>query len=195
MKGREKTTKEKTMSETPATTTESSVTTQQRHAARTATGEGQAYWFFGALAVIRSPEGALPIVIEMEVPPGGHTPLHVHNRLDDSFYLLSGRMAMRSGDETFVAYAGDYVVQPAGVPQTFFALDEKPAVLLQTHANEDFLNFIRQVGVPATNRSEPPDQPLDFDELYRAAAATGQPVIGPPMTEDEAAMIASAAER
>jgi hypothetical protein len=104
-------------------------------------------------------------------------------------------MAIRSGDETFVAQAGDYVIQPAGVPQTFFALDEKPAVLLQTHANEDFLNFIRQVGEPATNRVQPPDQPLDFDMLYRVAGETGQPVIGPPMTEDEAAAIASAAEK
>ncbi len=183
------------MSETTATTTESSVTTPQQHATRMGPGEGTAYWFFGALAVIRSPEGALPIIIEMSVPPGGHTPLHVHTNLDDNFYLLSGRMAVRSGDETFVAQAGDYVSQPAGVPQTFFALDEKPAVLLQAHANEDFLNFIRLAGVPATNRTQPPDQPLDFDALFKMAADTGQPVIGPPMTEAEAAMIVSAAER
>jgi len=183
------------MNETPATTNESSVTTQHRHATRTAQGEGMAYWFFGALAVIRSQEGAWPIVIEMTVPPGGHTPLHIHTNLDDSFYLLSGRMAIRSGDETFVARAGDYVTQPAGLPQTFFALDEKPAVLLQTHANEDFLNFIRQVGEPATNRIQPPDQPLDFDMLYKVAAATGQPVIGPPMTGDEAAAIVSGSEK
>ena len=75
---------------------------------------------------------------------------------------------------------------------SIFALDEKPAVLLQTHANEDFPNFIRQVGEPATNRTQPPDQPLDFDMLYRVAAETGQPVIGPPMTEDEAAKIVAA---
>jgi hypothetical protein len=74
---------------------------------------------------------------------------------------------------------------PAVVSQTFFALDEKPAVLLQTYANGDFLNFIRQVGVPATNRIQPPDQPLDFDVLYKVAAATGQPVIDSPITAAE----------
>ncbi len=183
------------MNETPVTTTESSATTQQRRATRTAAGEGPAYWFFGALAVIRSPESARPIVIEMTVPPGGHTPLHVHTTLDDSYFLLSGRLAVRCGDETFVAHAGDYVSQPPGVPHTFFALDEKPAVMLQTHANDDFLRFIHQAGVPATSRIQPPDQPLDFDALYQVAAATGQPVIGPPMTAAEAAMIVSTAER
>lgn len=75
---------------------------------------------------------------------------------------------------------------------SIFALDEKPAVLLQIHANEDFLNYIRQVGDPATNRTQPPDQPFDFDMLYRVAAETGQPVIGPPMTKDEAAKIVAA---
>ena len=86
------------------------------------------------------------------------------------------------------------VLNKKGRQKTFFALDEKPAALLQTHANDDFLNFIRQVGEPATNRTQPPDQPLDFDMLYKVAAETGQPVIGPPMTESEAAMIVSASE-
>ncbi len=61
--------------------------------------------------------------------------------------------------------------------------------------NEDFLNFIRQVGELATDRTQPPDQPLDFDMLYRVVAETGQPVIGPPMTEDEAAKIVVTAQQ
>src|SRR5579884_2503312 len=111
-KRRQKISKETTMNETTAATNENSMSNQHLHAVKTGPGEGPAYWFFGALAVIRSPEGALPIIIEMTVPPGGHTPLHVHTNLDDSFYLLSGRMAIRSADETLVANAGDYVSQP-----------------------------------------------------------------------------------
>jgi len=183
------------MNEATTTQTDKDVTAQRMHATRTGPGEGQAYWFFGSLVVIRSPEGARPIVIEITVPPGETTPLHTHAKLEDSFYLLSGRLAVRSGDTTFVAQTGDYVSEPAGVPQTLFALDGKPAVLLQTHAEDDFLNFIRQAGVPATDRSRPPAEPLDFDKLYKIAAATGQTVIGPPMTLVEAEKIASAAEK
>lgn len=158
---------------------------------KTRPGEGERYWFFGMPAIVRSPEGARPIVIEIVVPPGGHTPLHIHDRLEDSFYVLSGRLIVRSGEETDIAEAGDYVSLPAGVPQTLYALDE-PAVLLQTHAREDFLEFIRRAGVPMTPGSTPPDGPLDFERLHEIAGATGQRVVGPPMSDDEAERIAAA---
>ncbi len=165
-------------------------------ASRSAAGEGPAYWFFDALAVLRTAEGACPVVIEMTVPPGGHAPLHVHRDLDDSFHLLSGRVAVRCGDESFVPSAGDYVSLPHGVPHTFFVLDDQPAVMMQVHADGSFLDFIRQAGVPATDRAVPPrpEQPPDFGALYEVAAATGQPVIGPPMSADEAAAVAAAAQ-
>jgi quercetin dioxygenase-like cupin family protein len=141
------------MIKTTATIHESDTASAQRHTARTATGEGEAYWFFGGLVVIRSPEGSRLIVIETTMPPGGGAPLHVHTNLDDNIYLLSGRLAVRSGDQTIVLRAGDYVSEPAGVPQTLAVLDNEPAVLLQIHANEDFLRFIRQAGTPATGRA------------------------------------------
>jgi len=174
--------------------TDMTATTSAPHASRTAAGEGPAYWFFDALAVLRTAEGACPVVIEMTVPPGGHAPLHVHRDLDDSFYLQAGRLAVRCGDETFVAGPGDYVSLPHGVPHTFFVLDDQPAIMMQVHTDGSFLDFIRQVGVPATDRTPPrPDGPPDLDALYQVAAATGQPVIGPPMSADEAAAVAAAA--
>jgi mannose-6-phosphate isomerase-like protein (cupin superfamily) len=161
-----------------------------RRGIKTGAGEGQAYWFFGGRTVIRSPEGARPVIIEMELGPGGHAPLHVHRNIDDSFYLLSGQIAVRCGEDTFVAGPGDYVSQPKGVPHTFFVLGDQPAVILQTHEGEDFLDFIRQAGIPATGPA-PADQP-GLDWLYQVADATGQPVTGPPMTAEEAARILAA---
>ena len=86
--------------------------TAGRRAAWTADGEGEAYWFYGDSAVLRSPEGALPVIIEHHVGPGAAAPLHVHHDVDDSFYLLRGQLAMRCGEDTFVASAGDYVSLP-----------------------------------------------------------------------------------
>jgi mannose-6-phosphate isomerase-like protein (cupin superfamily) len=60
---------------------------------RTTAGTGEAYWFFDPLMVIRSAEPDQPVITEATVAPGGGAPLHVHADLDDSFYLVSGRLA------------------------------------------------------------------------------------------------------
>jgi mannose-6-phosphate isomerase-like protein (cupin superfamily) len=179
---------------TPTTQPPASGRLPARRAAKTAPGEGDTYWFFGSRTVIRSPEGALPVIIEMELAPGGHAPLHVHHEIDDSFYLLSGRIAVRCGADTLIARAGDYVCQPKGVPHTFFVLDGQPAVILQTHDGDSFLNFIKQAGVPVAGSMPPAGEQPDMDRLLQIAASTGQPVIGPPMTEAEAAQILAASD-
>lgn len=164
----------------------------QRRAAKTASGQGEAYWFYGDLAIVRSPDGALPVIIEHHVGPGAHAPLHVHTDVDDSFYLISGELVLRSGNDSFVARAGDYVSLPKGVPHTLGNIGEEEAILLQTHDGPSFLNFIRAVGVPAT-QPRPDLSTVDFAAMNRVAAETGQPVLGPPMSTDEAAAIRAAA--
>jgi quercetin dioxygenase-like cupin family protein len=163
-----------------------------RRAAKTAPPEGDAHWFYGDLAILRSPEGALPVIIEHHVGPGGAAPLHVHLDVDDSFYLLSGTLAIRSDDDTFVARAGDYVSLPQGVPHTLGVVGDEEAVMLQTHAAPSFLNFIRAVGVPAT-QPRPDMSTLDFAAMNNIAGVTGQPVVGPPMSAEEIAAIVAAA--
>ena len=161
---------------------------------RTADGEGPAYWFFDSLAVVRTPEDITPLIIEMTIAPGGGAPLHFHPDLADSFYMIDGRLAMRCGEQTFVASAGDYVVVPVGVPHTFRVLGTEPVRMLQVHDDDSFLRFIKAAGVPATSATVPTTTQLsiDFDDMPRVAAQTGQPVIGPPMTQEEAQQIAAA---
>ena len=162
--------------------------TTDRRAARTADGEGDAYWFYGDRAIVRSPEGALPIIIEHHVGPGAAAPLHVHHDVDDSFYLLRGQLAMRCGDDTFVASAGDYVSLPKGVPHTLRNVGEEEAVLLQTHDADSFLTFIRRVGIPC-DQPRPDPASLDYPAMNNVAGETGTPVLGPPMPEEEARAI------
>jgi mannose-6-phosphate isomerase-like protein (cupin superfamily) len=163
-----------------------------RRAACSRPGQGEAYWFYGDLAIVRSPDGAKPIIIEHHLGPGSAAPLHVHTGVDDSFFLMAGELALRCGEQTFVARVGDYVSLPEGVPHTLRVIGDSEAVLLQTHAGPDFLNFIRAVGVPAT-QPRPDMATLNFEALNRVAAETGQPVIGPPMSLDEAVAIRGSA--
>ena len=165
----------------------SSATTGRR-AAKTADGQGEAYWFYGDKAVLRSPDGVLPVIIEHHVGPGAAAPLHVHHDVDDNFYLLRGQLAMRCGDDTFAASAGDYVYLPKGVPHTLANVGAEEAVLLQAHDADSFLTFIRRVGIPA-NQPQPDLASLDYAAMNEVAGQTGQPVLGPPMTPEEARAI------
>jgi mannose-6-phosphate isomerase-like protein (cupin superfamily) len=160
---------------------------------RTTAGTGEAYWFFDSLMVIRAAEPDQPVIIEATVAPGGGAPLHVHADLDDSFYLVSGQLAMRCGEQVFGVSPGDYVALPHGVPHTFRVTGDEPAVMLQVHSDDSFLRFIRAVGQPAPARTLPPGLILamDMEAALTVAARTGQPVIGPPMSEEQAAAVAA----
>jgi mannose-6-phosphate isomerase-like protein (cupin superfamily) len=172
--------------------TDAQTATGQPYARHTAAGAGEAFWFFDSLMVIRSDQPGRPVIIEATVAPGGGAPLHVHEDLDDSFYLISGRLAMRCGEQAFAVGPGGYVALPHGVPHTFRVVGDEPAVMLQVHADDSFLRFIREAGRPAVTRALPPaGAPADLDAAFRVAARTGQPVIGPPMSEEEAALIAA----
>jgi len=65
-------------------------------------------------------------------------------------------------------------------------------VMFQTHAASSFLDFIKAVGVPAT-QPKPDMAARDFAAMNNIAGETGQPVVGPPMSAEEASAIAGAA--
>jgi len=172
--------------------TDTHAATDQPYARHTAAGDGEAYWFFDSLMVIQADQPGQPVIIEATVAPGGGAPLHVHEDLDDSFYLVSGRLAVRCGEQAFAVGPGAYVGLPHGVPHTFRVVGDEPAVMLQVHTDDSFLRFIRDVGRPAASRALPAaGPPIDLDSAFQVAARTGQPVVGPPMSEEEAALIAA----
>lgn len=149
---------------------------------------GVAYWFLDTLAIVRTPrhEGA-PEIIDVTIRPGGSPPLHVHSQLDDSFLLLEGTLAVRCGDERFIARQGAYVYLPRGVPHTFRVLGVTPARFLQVHADDSFRRLIETLGEPATERRLPGSPPaLDWDEVVRAHHASGVELVGESLEEPEA---------
>jgi len=62
------------------------------------------------------------------------------------------------------------------------------AVLLQTHDADSFLTFIRRVGVPG-GQLRPDPSSLDYAAMNEVAGQAGTPVLGPPMSEEEARAI------
>ena len=156
----------------------------------------RAWWFLGTLAVLRNPVGAprTPVVMELTVPPGGSPPEHVHQALDDSFFLLDGEVAVRCGDQTLRARPGSYVVLPHGVAHTFRVTSRVPARMLLVHADDSFLSFIETLGTPTDDHRLPPpgEFDADLDTVARLSAEHGAPIVGAPMDEDQARSLAAA---
>jgi mannose-6-phosphate isomerase-like protein (cupin superfamily) len=149
--------------------------------------QAKAWWFLDLLVVEhRCAPGMETIVMEMTLPVGSSAPLHVHDDLDDTWYILDGEMAIRCGDDVSVVGAGHWVSMPRGVPHTFRVVGDRQARILLVHDNATFRDLIRDLGVPAEARVVPP-QPVfpPIDELARVAATHDLTPIGPPMTEEE----------
>jgi quercetin dioxygenase-like cupin family protein len=148
---------------------------------------GRSWWSLGLVVTEFSTgaDGGL-VVAEGTLPEGASPPLHVHEYLDDSFYLLSGTMVLRCGEEVWVAEPGEWVPFPRGVPHTFRVIGG-PARVLMVHANDSFLAALRELGRPVENAELPP--PTDgpsLETLSRVMAAHGIATIGPSMEDEEA---------
>jgi len=157
--------------------------------------QAQAWWFLDLLVVEhRCAPVMATVVLEMTLPVGSSPPLHVHHSLDDTWYILDGKMVMRCGDDKAVVGAGHWVSMPRGVPHTFRVIGDREAHILLVHDNASFRDFIRELGVPATAHVVPA-QPVfpSRDELARVASFHDLTVIGPPMSVEEADAIFAAA--
>src|SRR5579864_999099 len=86
--------------------------------------------FFGALitpkATAATTDGAIDVA-EHILPAGFATPLHVHHREDECFYVLEGVIAFRRGADTFVAQSGTFVRLPRDIPHAFRVKSATPA--------------------------------------------------------------------
>ncbi|MBS1892558.1 MAG: quercetin 2,3-dioxygenase [Actinobacteria bacterium] len=147
-------------------------------------GEEEAIWFLGSLATVKAAtettDGSVA-VIEQLAPQGSGSPLHVHSREDEWFYVIEGELTFWIGGDTVVAPAGTFVFGPKGIPHTFLVSSEEARFLLAAEP-AGFENFIRAVGEPAGRLEIPPapTSPPDVAALTATAAQFGIDIIGPP---------------
>lgn len=149
-------------------------------------GHGEALWAMGSLFEVKlsAQESGGPLaVMEVTQPPGIATPLHVHHREAEAFYLLAGGLDYEAGGELHALGAGDFIWLPQGVPHRFRVTGDVPARLLAIGAPGGIESLYRTVGVPAAARTLPGAYPAE-PELARwrdAAPAHGLEVLGPPL--------------
>ena len=151
-------------------------------------GEGEAIWFLGVLATIKSSSASSDgrvAVIEHLAPRGGGSPLHVHRREDEWFYVLEGGLTFWVGGRTIAAPAGSFVYGPRDVPHTFtVASDHARFQLVAEPAG--FEQFMLAFSEPAASLTLPPPAagPPDLERLTAVAAEYGIEILGPPGIPD-----------
>jgi mannose-6-phosphate isomerase-like protein (cupin superfamily) len=122
------------------------------------TAHGRQYWFFGMLAEVKASTaetGGMYTLLEITAPPGLQTPLHVHYREDEGFYVLEGSVAIEVGEETVELGAGQHAFGPRDIPHRF-TVGPDGARMIWVLTPGGFDDFVADVSVPAAAPTVPP---------------------------------------
>jgi len=146
-------------------------------------GEGTQVWFLDTRMSVKAggeqTSGAFTF-LEWSAPAGFGPPLHRHDREDEAFYLLEGRIEVDCGDNRWQAGPGDFVFLPRGLPHAFVVSDG-PVRGLQITAPAGFERFIGELGRPAEGSGLPaPAQLPDVPTLIGVSRRYGIETLGPP---------------
>jgi mannose-6-phosphate isomerase-like protein (cupin superfamily) len=99
---------------------------------RLSAGEGDSVSLRGTKVTfkVKSDEAEAASLTEWVAAPGFDTGLHVHQRLEETWYVLDGELEFRLGDELFTAARGACVFVPPHVPHAFANRSQAPAKFL-----------------------------------------------------------------
>jgi quercetin dioxygenase-like cupin family protein len=142
-----------------------------------ASGEGEARWWFGALAVIKATAadtGGQMTIVEITEAPAAEAPLHVHHREDEGFWILEGDVTFEVGDITIKAHAGDYAFGPRDIPHRYRVGDAGCRMLFICTPG-GFEDLVIAMSEPAGSRTlpPPPDEEPDWERIAAIARAHG----------------------
>ncbi len=142
--------------------------------------EGEARWWFGALAELKATAadtGGQMTIVEITAPPGLEAPLHVHHRDDEGFWVLEGSVTFEVGEAIIEASAGDYVFGPRDIPHRYTVGNDgcRMLFILLPGGIED---VIRKTSDPAQSRTLPPPtegehDPAEIERLKEIVAEHG----------------------
>ncbi|MEM9419239.1 MAG: cupin domain-containing protein [Planctomycetota bacterium] len=77
---------------------------------------------------------------------GSEAPLHEHSREDETFYVISGQLDARVGDEHHTLNAGDSAFLPRGLKHRPLCLSEQAEIIMLIHPPglENFFDEVDQ---------------------------------------------------
>ena len=143
-----------------------------------------AIWFLGALAQVRvsgEQTGGAFALADHLAQRGNASPVHVHDRDDETFFVLDGELRVFAGEEEHAAGPGTVAVLPRRLRHAY-VVTSATARFLTLHTPAGFERFAAEVGEPARALTLPPPPagPPDFAALAQAAARHHITILDPP---------------
>jgi mannose-6-phosphate isomerase-like protein (cupin superfamily) len=118
-------------------------------------------------------DGAYTLIEVIDQPQAGPT-LHLHQREDESFYILEGTFAFQIGDRALTATAGWFMTAPKGIPHSYKNIGTTPAKMLALFVPAGVENFFESLSKLTAAGT------LDIDSIVAVAAKQGIEVVSPP---------------
>ena len=143
------------------------------------TSPAQSLWTLGCLFTLKSATPELE-VIDCLVPPAYSPPLHRHDHVSESFYVLEGSIRFVVGDDETICGPGDFVRVPRSAPHSFESLGDEPSRVLDLIAPGGLWAFFVECGEPAGALTLPPAVTIPGD-LPAIVARHNGAVLGPPI--------------
>lgn len=144
--------------------------------------EGDAWWYDGGLMTIKAGSadtGGSVSVIDVVVPKGKATPLHIHPDAEETFFVVDGELVVHiDGVDHRVTSGGTSTIR-RGTPHAF-AVASTTAHILVIFSPGGGEQFFIDAGEPAARRELPPEGERDFERVRKAAETNGLVLIGPP---------------
>lgn len=146
---------------------------------------GEVLTFLDSLLAIRADgrrTGGQLGLSESWAPQGHCSPLHVHSREDEAFFVIDGGMQFWLGeDPPFRHESGGLAWLPRLQPHAFVVTS--PTARFLTITTPGGFEDLFRTGAPADSLEIPPPGPAANDDLRRAAEALielGVTILGPP---------------
>jgi quercetin dioxygenase-like cupin family protein len=114
-------------------------------------------------------------LIEEVVPNGEAAPWHLHEWMDEGFYIIEGEATFRVADQVLTAQAGSFLSVPMGTRHSF-RIDSAQSRLLNWYTPPGFEHVLMDLGVTATSRGLPPAglPPVDMGKAMQLFDQWGQ---------------------
>ena len=114
---------------------------------------------------------------------GAASPVHVHDRDDETFCVLDGQMTIWAGGERWQVGAGDTAFLPRGLPHAYL-VDSPTADVLTVCAPSGIEDFFMAAGWDLRT-PVPSGWSVDLDALGPLGERAGQRVLGAPLSADQ----------